>query len=38
MVLDQAGWHGSRMVQIPDNVTLAPLPLYVTEPNPVERV
>ncbi len=38
MVLDQAGWHGARALRIPGNVTLAPLPLYAPELNPVERV
>jgi hypothetical protein len=26
LVLDQAGWHGSRRVRVPKNVTLLPLP------------
>ena len=38
MVLDQAGWHGSRALQVPNNVTLVPLPPYSPELNPVERV
>ena len=38
LVLDQAGWHGSRHLRVPDNVTLVPLPPYAPELNPVERV
>src|SRR5262249_56895539 len=38
MVLDQAGWHDSRALGIPDNVTLVALPPYSPELNPVERV
>jgi hypothetical protein len=26
MVLDQAGWHGSGALRIPDSITLVPLP------------
>ena len=38
LILDQAGWHGSRGLVVPDNVTLLPLPAYSPELNPVERV
>lgn len=38
MVLDQAGWHASGALRMPDNVTLVPLPPYSPELNPVERV
>ena len=38
MVLDQAGWHGSNGLLVPDNITLVPLPPYSPELNPVERV
>ncbi len=38
MVLDQAGWHGSGGLVVPENVTLVPLPPYSPELNPVERV
>jgi transposase len=38
MVLDQAGWHGSRALVVPSNITLLPLPPYAPELNPVERV
>jgi transposase len=38
LVLDQAGWHGSRRLVVPPNVSLVPLPPYAPELNPVERV
>jgi hypothetical protein len=38
MILDQAGWHRSNDLAVPENVTLIPLPPYSPELNPVERV
>jgi hypothetical protein len=38
LVLDQAGWHGSRGLIVPETVTLVPLPPYSPDLNPVERV
>ena len=38
LVLDRAGWHVSRRLAVPDNITLVPLPPYSPELNPVERV
>ena len=38
LMLDQAGWHGRAALQVPDNITLLPLPPYSPELNPVERV
>lgn len=38
LVLDGAGWHGSRALRVPDNITLLPLPPYAPELNPVENV
>jgi transposase len=38
LILDQAGWHGSRRRAVPGNTTLVPLPPYSPELNPVERV
>jgi len=38
MVLDRAGWHGANALCVPENVTLAPLPTYSPELNPVERL
>ena len=38
LVLDQAGWHVAQALVVPGNVTLALLPPYSPELNPVERV
>jgi hypothetical protein len=38
VLLDQAGWHLSKRLVIPDNVTLVPLPAKAPELNPVENV
>ena len=38
LVLDQAGWHRSKRLEVPGNITLLPLPPYSPELNPVERV
>jgi len=38
MVLDGAGWHDERALDVPSNVTLVILPPYAPELNPVERV
>jgi transposase len=38
LLLDQAGWHGSRDLVVPDNITLLPLPPRSPELNPVENV
>ena len=38
LVLDQAGWHVAKALQIPENITLLPLPPYSPKLNPVERV
>jgi transposase len=38
LVLDRAGWHTAKDLRVPDNVTLAWLPPYSPQLNPVERV
>ena len=38
LVLDGAGWHGAKELQVPANVTLVHLPPYSPQLNPVERV
>jgi transposase len=38
VLLDQAGWHQSKRLVIPDNITLLPLPSKAPELNPVENV
>ena len=37
LVLDGAGWHASRALRVPANITLLPLPPYSPELNPAER-
>lgn len=38
LVLDNAGWHGSKALDVPENITLLPLPPYSPELNPIERL
>jgi transposase len=38
LVLDGAGWHGARALNVPDNITLLHLLPYAPELNPVENV
>ena len=38
LVLDGAGWHSSKILNIPENFSLMPLPPYSPELNPVENV
>jgi hypothetical protein len=38
LLLDQAGWHVSAKLKVPDNITLVPLPPKSPELNPVENV
>jgi len=38
LVLDGAGWHGSKALCIPENITLLMLPPYSPELNPIENV
>ena len=38
MVLDGAGWHRAKDLQIPENLRLLPLPPYSPQLNPVEHV
>ena len=38
LILDQAGWHLSGRLKIPDNITLLPLPSKSPELNPVENI
>jgi transposase len=38
LLLDQAGWHTTRELDIPDNISLLPLPPRCPELNPVENV
>jgi transposase len=38
MVLDGAGWHGTKALDLPASITLVTLPAYSPELNPVERL
>ncbi len=38
VLLDQAGWHQSKRLVVPANVTLMPLPAKAPELNPVENI
>jgi putative transposase len=38
IVLDSAGWHRSKALQIPKNISLIHLPPYSPELNPVEHI
>lgn len=38
LILDQAGWHLSNRLVVPDNITLLPLPPRSPELNPVENL
>ena len=38
VLLDQAGWHTTKKLNIPDNITLLPLPPRAPELNPVENI
>jgi transposase len=37
-VLDQAGWHTTEKLDVPDDITIVPLPPRSPELNPVENV
>jgi len=38
LIIDGAGWHGAKCLQVPDNITLVKLPLISPELNPMENV
>jgi transposase len=38
VLLDRAGWHQSRRLVVPANITLVPLPAKAPELNPVENL
>jgi len=38
LILDRAGWHRSKRLAVPENITLLYLPPYAPELNPVEYV
>lgn len=38
VLLNQAGWHTTKKLMVPDNITLLPLPARSPERNPVENL
>ncbi len=38
LILDQAGWHTSQKLVVPENITLLSLPAKAPELNPVENL
>ena len=38
LIVDGAGWHGAKCLQVPDKITLVKLPPYSPELNPMENV
>lgn len=38
LIVDNAGWHTSKELKIPHNITLIPLPPYSPELNSMEQV
>jgi transposase len=38
LVMDGAGWHKSKFLQVPDNIEIIILPPYSPELNPTERL
>jgi putative transposase len=38
LLLDEAGWHTTKKLAVPANITLLPLPVRIPELNPVENL
>jgi transposase len=38
LVVDGAGWHRSKTLQVPENITLLPLPPYSPQLNAIEKL
>jgi transposase len=38
LIVDNAGWHSSKDLNIPKNITLVPFPPYAPELNAMEQV
>lgn len=38
MILDGAGWHTSKLLEVPENIRLLHLPPYAPQLNPVENI
>jgi phosphopantetheine adenylyltransferase len=38
MIMDSAGWHTTKKLEIPENIIILPLPPYSPELNPTEHI
>lgn len=38
VLMDQAGWHMAGKLEVPDNISIVPLPPKCPELNPVENI
>ena len=38
LIMDQAGWHKAKALEVPDNIVILYLPPYSPELNPVENL
>lgn len=38
LLMDEASWHTTDALLMPDNVSIIPLPAKCPEPNPVENI
>ena len=38
LIVDQAGWHTTAKLRLPENITILPLPSKAPELNPVENI
>ena len=38
VIMDQAGWHSTKQIMIPDNISILHLPPYSPELNPQENI
>lgn len=38
MIMDSAGWHTTKKLELPENISIIPLPPYSPELNPTEHI
>ena len=38
MIMDSAGWHTTNKLELPENISILPLPPYSPELNPTEHI
>jgi hypothetical protein len=38
MIMDSAGWHTTKKLELPENISILPLPPYSPELNPTEHI